>query len=177
MSAISATGVAIRRFPMKQANYMKMMQEKRAASKRKLEEMVSGMSHDHPNWERKPDDLPLCPICLEVYKEAHVTKCGHTYCHECICLAIDFKPNCPNCNSVITKEDLVPNLVIAQVVASQKAKIAKTEPADGEKPDDVLKGEFHLSLEESFVCNFFILVCLHSQIWMYANLLQPDPTV
>ena len=54
------------------------------------------------------------------------------------------KPNCPNCNSLVKKEDLVPNFVIAEVISTQKAKHAKMEVEEGERdekqPGQLLKG-------------------------------------
>lgn len=85
-------------------------------------------------WEEKSNEF-LCPICLDVLHEAHITSCGHTYCRSCIIEAIDFKPNCPKCSSEISKNGLTPNILLMQLIAKQHgaAKQMKTELAESGK--------------------------------------------
>ena len=31
----------------------------------------------------------LCPICFELITEAHMTRCGHTFCYPCLIQTIE----------------------------------------------------------------------------------------
>ena len=31
----------------------------------------------------------LCPICFELITEAHMTRCGHTFCYPCLLQTIE----------------------------------------------------------------------------------------
>jgi len=55
--------------------------------------------------ENKDVDL-LCPICMDVFNECYISKCGHSFCYECICRCLDQSPRCPKCNF-----HLVPNAI------------------------------------------------------------------
>ncbi len=40
-----------------------------------------------------------CPICFNVYQDPHLTKCGHTFCKECISEVINRQHLCPECRA------------------------------------------------------------------------------
>ena len=70
--------------------------------------------------ENKDIDL-LCPICFEMLQETHMTKCGHSFCYECICRCLDQGPRCPKCNFHLDgKNDIFPNFVLNELVAKHK---------------------------------------------------------
>ena len=73
---------------------------------------------DVSTWEEKSNDY-LCPICFEVFREAHITNCGHTYCYHCIISFLTKSPKCPKCGVEVVKDKLIPNHVITQLVAKQ----------------------------------------------------------
>ena len=31
----------------------------------------------------------ICPICFDLISEAHITKCGHTFCYSCLLQTIE----------------------------------------------------------------------------------------
>ena len=40
------------------------------------------------NLQEKNMDF-LCPICFELITEAHMTRCGHTFCYPCLLQTIE----------------------------------------------------------------------------------------
>lgn len=67
--------------------------------------------------ESKDIDL-LCPICFEMLQETHMTKCGHSFCYECICRCLEQGPRCPKCNFHLDgKNDIFPNFVLNELVS------------------------------------------------------------
>ncbi|XP_031335112.1 E3 ubiquitin-protein ligase COP1-like [Photinus pyralis] len=73
--------------------------------------------------EEKNSDL-LCSICFNLIEEAHMTKCGHTFCYDCIMRAIETSKRCPKCNSPITGEDMIfPNYLLNDLVKKHKVRI------------------------------------------------------
>lgn len=47
----------------------------------------------------------VCGICLELLEKTNVcvTRCGHSFCLECIIKNTNYKNNCPNCRKEIVK--------------------------------------------------------------------------
>ncbi len=85
---------------------------------------------DAASWEDKSNDF-LCPICFELFTEASITNCGHTFCHNCILSALGLTSKCPKCGVEVDKEKLVPNHVITQLVAKQSVgKVVKNDIAE-----------------------------------------------
>ncbi len=48
-----------------------------------------------------------CVICYDTMKDPTMTECGHIYCHTCINMCINAKPECPMCKHVISVDKLV----------------------------------------------------------------------
>jgi E3 ubiquitin-protein ligase RFWD2 len=65
-----------------------------------------------------------CPICFELLQEAHVTKCGHTFCHECIVKSLQLSSRCPKCNFHLEKplEAIFPNFAINELVSKYRSR-------------------------------------------------------
>lgn len=57
-------------------------------------------------------DKTDCAICMCKFNKPTVTKCGHTYCQDCIEEVVNQKHKCPLCNHDLTKNDLVTNFVL-----------------------------------------------------------------
>jgi len=51
----------------------------------------------------------LCPICMEMIKDCHITACGHNFCLKCVDEWINRKHQCPVCNTPTLKTQLFPN--------------------------------------------------------------------
>lgn len=70
--------------------------------------------------ENKDVDL-LCPICMDIFNECYISKCGHSFCYECICRCLDQSPRCPKCNFHLdSKTDVFPNFALNELVAKHK---------------------------------------------------------
>lgn len=77
---------------------------------------ISGTSED------KNNDY-LCPICFEVITEAHMTRCGHTFCYPCITKTIETNGRCPKCNLHLTQQEIFPNFLLNELVSKYLARI------------------------------------------------------
>lgn len=81
--------------------------------------------------EEKSIDF-LCPICFELIVEAHITRCGHTFCYQCILKSIETFKRCPKCNSPLTSSDHVfPNYLLGELISKHKIKIQTHEHISG----------------------------------------------
>lgn len=85
----------------------------------------------------------LCPICFDLIIEAHITRCGHTFCYQCINYSIDSCKRCPKCNSPLTSSDQIfPNYLLGELIAKYKVKMQMQEHiggAGGQSSSDGLK--------------------------------------
>uniref|UniRef100_A0A8C2IT92 E3 ubiquitin-protein ligase RFWD2-like n=1 Tax=Cyprinus carpio TaxID=7962 RepID=A0A8C2IT92_CYPCA len=71
-------------------------------------------------YEDKSNDF-VCPICFEMIEEAHMTKCGHSFCYKCIRQSLEDSNRCPKCNYVIDNVDqLYPNFLVNELILKQK---------------------------------------------------------
>ncbi|XP_039590722.1 E3 ubiquitin-protein ligase COP1 isoform X2 [Polypterus senegalus] len=72
------------------------------------------------SYEDKSNDF-VCPICFEMIEEAHMTKCGHSFCYKCIRQSLEDTNRCPKCNYVIDNMDqLYPNFLVNELILKQK---------------------------------------------------------
>ncbi|XP_076041505.1 E3 ubiquitin-protein ligase COP1-like isoform X1 [Oratosquilla oratoria] len=72
-------------------------------------------------FENKNTDY-LCSVCFDLISEAHMTKCGHTFCYECIKQSIEINKKCPKCNHNIESTDhIFPNLTVNQLIKKKKS--------------------------------------------------------
>ncbi|XP_018906743.1 E3 ubiquitin-protein ligase COP1 isoform X1 [Bemisia tabaci] len=75
------------------------------------------------SFEDKTNDY-LCPICFELIEEAHITKCGHTFCFQCISKSLEGNNRCPKCNSMIGgREHIFPNFLLNELITKYKTKV------------------------------------------------------
>lgn len=68
-----------------------------------------------------PADL-TCPVCLELLEEAHITRCGHTFCFRCISKSLDTAGfRCPKCGATVAgMEQVFPNYAVNELVAKHR---------------------------------------------------------
>lgn len=105
------------------------------------------------SFEDKNSDY-LCPVCFEIIEEAHMTKCGHTFCYKCITASLEQSNRCPKCNYVIEKKDQIfPNFLLNELITKyqqQKEKKRKIESSRGqnfsELQEFLLEESDHLDL-------------------------------
>ncbi|XP_072393247.1 E3 ubiquitin-protein ligase COP1-like isoform X1 [Diabrotica undecimpunctata] len=65
----------------------------------------------------------LCPVCFNLIEEAHVTKCGHTYCYNCIVKTIETQKRCPKCNLTLSLEEIFPNFLLNELIKKHKLRL------------------------------------------------------
>lgn len=70
--------------------------------------------------EEKNSDY-LCPVCLDLISEAHMTKCGHTFCYKCLVNSIESNKRCPKCSFTVESNDhIFPNHTVNQQILKQR---------------------------------------------------------
>ena len=63
----------------------------------------------------EPDKDLLCPICMQIIKDAFLTACGHSFCYMCITTHLRNKNDCPCCGHYLTNNHLFPNFLLDKV--------------------------------------------------------------
>ncbi|XP_026231061.1 E3 ubiquitin-protein ligase COP1 [Anabas testudineus] len=72
------------------------------------------------SYEDKTNDF-VCPICFDMIEEAHMTKCGHSFCFKCIRQSLEDSNRCPKCNYIVDNVDqLYPNFLVNELILKQK---------------------------------------------------------
>ncbi|XP_006824062.2 E3 ubiquitin-protein ligase COP1-like [Saccoglossus kowalevskii] len=88
-----------------------MSSNRQAATRRRKRPQPPIYNGVYNSYEDKNNDF-VCPICFEMIEEAHMTKCGHTFCFKCITRSLEESNRCPKCNFVIEKTDQIfPNFL------------------------------------------------------------------
>ncbi|KAK0085322.1 hypothetical protein PV325_005432 [Microctonus aethiopoides] len=72
--------------------------------------------------EDKTNDY-LCPICFEIIEEAHITRCGHTFCYRCILKTLETIGRCPKCSCTLGQPDIFPNFLLNELISKYKTRI------------------------------------------------------
>lgn len=57
----------------------------------------------------------LCPICMQIIKDAFLTACGHSFCYMCIATHLRNKSNCPCCSHYLSASHMFPNFLLDKV--------------------------------------------------------------
>ncbi|XP_043923703.1 zinc-binding protein A33-like [Protopterus annectens] len=67
------------------------------------------------------EDL-LCSVCLDLFKEAVVLECGHSFCKSCIDKVWDSEkiPSCPECREVFSSKKYTVNWQLCKAVESSQ---------------------------------------------------------
>ncbi|XP_075487255.1 E3 ubiquitin-protein ligase COP1-like [Primulina tabacum] len=58
----------------------------------------------------------LCPICMQMIKDAFLTACGHSFCYMCIITHLQNKSDCPCCAHFLTTSQLFPNFLLDKLL-------------------------------------------------------------
>ncbi|RVW23264.1 E3 ubiquitin-protein ligase COP1 [Vitis vinifera] len=65
------------------------------------------------------DKDSLCPICMQIIKDAFLTACGHSFCYMCIITHLQNKSDCPCCGVYLTNNQLFPNRLLDKVAIEE----------------------------------------------------------
>ncbi|KAG8364557.1 hypothetical protein BUALT_Bualt18G0009500 [Buddleja alternifolia] len=82
----------------------------------------SSMGGVVPAEERGGEDVMaaekdlLCPICMQIIKDAFLTSCGHSFCYMCIVTHLHNKSDCPCCAHFLTPSQLFPNFLLDKLL-------------------------------------------------------------
>ncbi|KAH7576685.1 hypothetical protein ACOSP7_002777 [Xanthoceras sorbifolium] len=69
----------------------------------------------------------VCPICMQIIKDAFLTACGHSFCYMCIITHLRNKSDCPCCGHYLTNNQLYPNFLLDKLLKKTSARqISKT---------------------------------------------------
>ncbi|XP_010688913.2 E3 ubiquitin-protein ligase COP1 isoform X1 [Beta vulgaris subsp. vulgaris] len=58
----------------------------------------------------------MCPICMQMIKDAFLTACGHSFCYMCIITHLRNKSDCPCCGRHLTNNQLYPNFLLDKLL-------------------------------------------------------------
>ncbi|XP_059661141.1 E3 ubiquitin-protein ligase COP1 isoform X2 [Cornus florida] len=64
----------------------------------------------------------LCPICMQIIKDAFLTACGHSFCYMCIITHLHNKNDCPCCGHYLTTNQLFPNFLLDKLLKKTSAR-------------------------------------------------------
>ncbi|XP_059482743.1 E3 ubiquitin-protein ligase COP1-like isoform X1 [Neocloeon triangulifer] len=85
----------------------------------------------------------MCPVCFELLEEAHITRCGHTFCYRCIAKSLESSGRCPKCSFVVGGIDQVfPNFLLNDLVAKHKVSVAAAQASASVGADETALKEF-----------------------------------
>ncbi|XP_030544321.1 E3 ubiquitin-protein ligase COP1 isoform X1 [Rhodamnia argentea] len=64
----------------------------------------------------------LCPICMQVIKDAFLTSCGHSFCYMCIITHLRNKSDCPCCGHFLNNNQIFPNFMLDKLLKKTSAR-------------------------------------------------------
>ncbi|KAJ8761150.1 hypothetical protein K2173_001206 [Erythroxylum novogranatense] len=64
----------------------------------------------------------LCPICMQIIKDAFTTACGHSFCYACILTHLRNKDDCPCCARYLTSNLIFPNFLLNKLLDRASAR-------------------------------------------------------
>lgn len=86
-----------------------------AMKKPEEETTVTSTTTTKVEFEAAADKELLCPICMQMIKDAFLTACGHSFCYMCIVTHLRNKSDCPCCFNSLTPDQLFPNFLLDKV--------------------------------------------------------------
>ncbi|OQR78480.1 ubiquitin-protein ligase E3B-like [Tropilaelaps mercedesae] len=105
--------------------------------------------------ETSSDPTLDCPICYSLIQDAYMTRCGHSFCHDCVKRCIEKRPACPLCSCELVdkdgKEQIFPNrllndLALRAIKSEKRPRIGGAEL--GSRIMQILAGEKDVSVND-----------------------------
>ncbi|XP_071691857.1 E3 ubiquitin-protein ligase COP1-like [Rutidosis leptorrhynchoides] len=90
----------------------------------------------------------LCPICMQIIKDAFLTSCGHSFCYMCIITHLDNKSDCPCCASSLTANQLYPNFLLDKLLKKTSASQVSKSASPLEQFRQTLLQGYEVSVKE-----------------------------
>ena len=84
----------------------KSMQKKLADIRKKIE-IKQNDGQEKDDYETDDSDAERCQVCLEGFKNASATPCGHVFCWECVIKSCIVKSECPSCRTSCKPNEIV----------------------------------------------------------------------
>ncbi|KAL9991990.1 putative transcription factor WD40-like family [Helianthus debilis subsp. tardiflorus] len=100
-----------------------------------------------PQSETTDKDM-LCPICMQIIKDAFLTSCGHSFCYMCIITHLDNRSDCPCCASSLTKNQIYPNFLLDKLLKKTSASQVSKSASPLEQFRLVLLQGYQVSVKE-----------------------------
>ncbi|GAB4859398.1 coatomer subunit alpha [Ancistrocladus abbreviatus] len=90
----------------------------------------------------------MCPICMQLIKDAFLTACGHSFCYMCIITHLRNKNDCPCCGRRLTNNQLFPNILLDKILKKASAKQISKSASPAEQFRRALQQGCEVSVKE-----------------------------
>ncbi|XVF21049.1 hypothetical protein REPUB_Repub12eG0056800 [Reevesia pubescens] len=90
----------------------------------------------------------LCPICMQIIKDAFLTSCGHSFCYMCIITHLRNKSDCPCCSQFLTNTQLFPNFLLDKLLKKTSARQISKTASPVEQFRQALQQGYEVSIKE-----------------------------
>lgn len=90
----------------------------------------------------------LCPICMEIIKDAFLTACGHSFCYMCIVTHLNNKSDCPCCGLHLTSNQLFPNFLLDKLLKKTSVRQVSKNASPVEQFHQALQQGCEVSVKE-----------------------------
>ncbi|KAK6238616.1 hypothetical protein QUC31_004085 [Theobroma cacao] len=90
----------------------------------------------------------LCPICMQIIKDAFLTSCGHSFCYMCIITHLRNKSDCPCCSQFLTNNQLFPNFLLDKLLKKTSSRQISKTASPVEQFRQALQQGYEVSIKE-----------------------------
>ncbi|XP_037494049.1 E3 ubiquitin-protein ligase COP1 [Jatropha curcas] len=106
----------------------------------------------------------LCPICMQIIKDAFLTACGHSFCYMCIITHLRNKNDCPCCGHYLTSNQLFPNFLLQKLLKKASARQTSKNASPVERFRQALQQGCEISIKELETLMSLAMLCSGSKI-------------
>ncbi|KAL2926855.1 E3 ubiquitin-protein ligase COP1 [Bienertia sinuspersici] len=111
--------------------------------------LESAISGDEAEVSPKETDKDLmCPICMQLIKDAFLTACGHSFCFMCITTHLRNKSDCPCCARHLTNNQLYPNFLLDKLLKKASVRQVSKNASPVEQFRRALQQGYEVSVKE-----------------------------